>query len=136
MNAKFLSLLALVVFLAACAGNSNEAQDGAQAEATGETIKPRPSNPAIKTMTGELEAKYQNAMLSSEALTINYLSLEGDSLQAVVAFIPEKRECRVPADYTAPVPGQEGAIMPNPETSNKPVMLVLVDGKVKEVKYK
>lgn len=133
MNAKFLSLLALVVFLAACAGNQNEqAQDGAQ----GEAVKPRPTNPAIKTMTGELEAKYQNAMLSSEALTINYLSLEGDSLQAVVAFMPEKRECRIPADYTAPVPGQEGAIMPNPETSNKPVMLVLVDGKVKEVKYK
>ena len=134
MITKIFPVLALVLLMAACTNDAKPAADGTT---TTEAPKAKPTNPAIKTMTGELEANYKNAMLSVDALTINYMSTEGDSVQAVVAFMPEKRTCRVPVDYLVPVPGAaEGSIMPNPAQTNQPVILVLQEGKVTEVRIK
>lgn len=133
MQVKFFSLL-LLIFLAACA--NDKAADAAADKAT-EAPAAAPQ-PADANFTGEVEAMYQNAALSSTAIMLNMLTSNNQTITAEVTFSVADRTCKVPDDYlvpfeNAPIPG---SLMPNPEMTKRQLVLVVEAGKVTEIKYK
>jgi hypothetical protein len=135
MQVKFFSLL-LLLFLAACA---NDKAADAAADKAATTEKPAtPPQPADANLTGEVEAMYQNAALSTTAIMLNMLTSDNKTITAEVAFNVTDRKCKVPEDYLVPFdnPAAPGSLMPNPEMTKRQLVLVVEAGKVTEVKYK